>query len=30
VNVNALAPTPEIGRAVVAAIQDYERTSGRR
>jgi hypothetical protein len=30
VNVNALAPTPEIGRAVVAAIADYERTSGRR
>lgn len=30
VNVNALAPSPEIGRSVVAAIADYERTSGRR
>jgi phage-related protein len=30
VNVSALAPSPEIGRQVVAAISDYERTSGRR
>ena len=30
VNVSALAPSPEIGRNVVAAIADYERTSGRR
>jgi len=30
VNVSALAPSPEIGRQVVAAIADYERTSGKR
>lgn len=30
VNVSALAPSPEIGRSVIAAIADYERTSGRR
>lgn len=28
VNVNALAPSPEIGRVVVAAIRDYERVNG--
>ena len=28
VNVNALTPTPEVGRVVVAAIADYQRTGG--
>jgi len=30
VNVNALTPTPEVGRAVVKAISEYERTGGSR